>query len=163
MLKTIFLTLAVSCTTVHLGHAQIGASKAELIQRYGKAAKEEKILTAPYDRLVDDYCAFQHKDLQIYAGLKDGKAVFFMYAKKDKSRMSQDEVFAVLREAARKPDWVLLSGKNPNPRWRLGDASAYAYYYPEPDYNGAPARFVRVQTANLDAIYTKLRREDEKK
>jgi hypothetical protein len=68
-------------------------------------------------------------------------------------------VFAVLRTAIKKPDWVLISGDSPNPRWRSGDSLVFAYYYPEPDFDGAPARFVRVQTAELDAIYSKMRGE----
>ena len=111
---------------------------------------------------MDDYCGFVNGKLKILVGFKNSKAVLLMYQKVDKSPMRKDEILDILRFAVSKPDWVLISGDNPNPRWRLGDASAYAYYYPQPDFDGAPAQFVRVQTATLDAIYTKLRQHEIK-
>jgi len=143
-------------TTVY---AQIGETKAELARRYGQPQPWGKMLTSHYDGLVDDTAKFEQNGLMILVCFKSSKAVLFMYQRLDKSPMSKAEVFTVLRQAIKKADWVLISGDSPNPRWRSEDSSIFAYYYPEPDFDGAPARFVRVQTAQLDVIYSKLRGE----
>jgi len=140
-------------------NAQIGETKAELAHRYGPAMPWERMLTSEYGDLVDDACRFEHDGLKTLASFKRGKAGLLIYQKLDKSAMSKKEVLSVLARAVHKPDWVLISGDSPNPCWRTGDSAVFAYYFPEPEFDGAPARLMRVQTAQLDRIYRKIRGE----
>ena len=156
----LFLLHVLMLTTITCCYGQIGETKAQLSGLYGAPSPFGKILSSAYDTVIDDQCTFKHQGMDIFACFKNGKAVLLMYQKTDKSPMSKKDVFSALSASIKKPDWILISGDNPNPRWRSGDSSSFAYYYPEPDYDGAPARFVRVQTATLDAIYCKVRRDN---
>ena len=156
--KTFFIVVAL-CLTSGIAHAQLGETEEQLAARYGVASPSGKMLTPDYDSLIEDYRTFHHDGLKVYAGFKAGQAVFLMFQREDKERMEPKQVFAILSRSVAKPDWELLSGRSPNPRWGLAGGSAFAYYYPEPDSDGAPARFVRVQTAAMDAVYTRLREQ----
>jgi hypothetical protein len=156
-MQRVLVVAIISVATAANG--QIGESKAELSHRYGPVIPWPRMLTAEYGDLVDDACRFEHNGLKILVSFQRGKAALLMYQKLDKTSMSKEEVFSVLARAVDKPDWVLISGDSPNPCWRTGDSSVFAYYIPEPEFDGAPARLVRVQTAQLDRIYRKIRGE----
>src|SRR5205085_10526361 len=130
-MRRMALGSAIIYSAIVCAFGQIGETKSQITTRYGEAYPTEKLLTEEYDKLTDDQCAFSHSGLQILVGFKNAKAVLLLYQKLDHSPMSKEEVFAILRKAIAKPDWVLTSEDSRSPRWRSGDSSVVAYYYSE--------------------------------
>jgi len=140
-------------------NAQMGETKAELAHRYGPAMPWERMLTSEYGDLVDDACRFEHDGLKTLASFKRGKAGLLIYQKLDKSAMSKKEVSRPWRAqfTSRIGCSSLATVRIP-----AGAPATLRYsriIFRKPEFDGAPARLMRVQTAQLDRIYRKIRGE----
>jgi hypothetical protein len=149
----------------HPCRSQIGATKDELVQRYGPCSPNRApIPTRPsvYDSVLDagDLCTFHHDHLRITAFLKAGKAAALHYRKLETFsygkrphylELSDNEISSILHGAVN-ADWIVVSKDTPVRRWRTSDSSAFAYCFP---YKHSDSYALWVQTAAVDSIYQK--------
>ena len=147
----LLMAFAYSFTQPCLG--QIGATKDELSHRYGPPSAYNPELSSlvrwkEYHSVLDDICTFHPDNLDILVYFRSGKAVVLKLRKKNRSSMTEAEIFSLLASVVAKPDWVLVLDGRSDPRWRNGDSSVFAYYF----RYGSPTHALWVQTASVDAI-----------
>ena len=153
-----------------LCQAQIGASKEELVRRYGSCQPNPAGKPRGpnvYDSVLDvgEDCTFEHDQLAITSMFKAGKAVAFYYRKErtfwdgllhGKSypylELNADEISDILQTAVPGAEWIVVSADAPIQQWRTSDSSAYAYYFASGHHD---LYNVLVQTAAVDAMYKK--------
>jgi hypothetical protein len=161
---------ALLLTTVSC-RAQLGATRQQLIGRYGPCKPDD--MPKPkgpnvYDSVIDagNHCYFYDGRIRGTAMFKSDRVVGFYF---DKSPtfweslfhpfaysylpLSDAEISTLLRSAAPGAEWVAGVSDDIVRRWHTPDGSAAAYYFA----GGHRDRYeLVVQTAAVDAIYRKV-------
>ena len=130
-----------------LCHAQLGATRGELIKRYGSCeANPDRQTNVPnvYDRVIDvgEDCTFYDGRIRVMALFKSDRVVGFFFSKQltfwegilhpfrhQYLPFSDSEISTLLHTAAPKANWLAIDSEGVARRWRTSDGSAAAYYF----------------------------------
>jgi hypothetical protein len=166
-------TLAVAALLVltQLGHAQIGATREELVKNYGPCEQNpHRNDKAPnvYDGVLDvgADCTFQDGPIRFMALFKSDRALGFTFTKQRSFwdsllhfssyrdlPLSDTEIAALLQKADPSGEWVAQPSDAVIRRWRTSDGSAAAYYFAA---GNNELYHLIVQTAAVDEIFRRV-------
>jgi hypothetical protein len=166
--------ICVACVTLaHQCLSQIGATKEELIQRYGTCQPNPGGKPSGpnvYDSVLDvgEDCTFRHDGLFIAAFFKHGRTEMLEYKKHPSPpntifsrnalpssdfQITDMEIYRLLDAAVPGAQWIVISNDTPIRQWRTSDSSAFAYYFASGHHD---LYGLQVQTAAVDAMYKKV-------
>ncbi len=165
------ILLAALFVLTQVSDAQIGATKTELVKRYGSCeANPARNSKAPniYDAVIDvgADCTFRDGPIRFMALFKSDRAVGFTFTKQPSFweslfhpfrypdlPFSDPEISTLLHTAAPTAEWLPVAGDAVVQRWRTSDSSAAAYYFA----GGHNELYhLIVQTSAVDEVFRKV-------
>src|SRR5207249_4779370 len=159
--------------TIFRCSAQIGASKHDLIQRYGTCQPNPAGKPRGpnvYDSVLDvgEDCTLQHGGFSITAFFKRDRTEMLVYRKHGSPpgtiffpnaipsadfQINDSEIYSILQSALPGTQWIVVSNDGPIRQWRTSDSSAFAYYFAGGHHD---LYSLQVQTAAVDGMYKKV-------
>jgi hypothetical protein len=158
-------------TLTQLCPAQLGATKEELVKRYGACSPNPAGKPRGpnvYDSVIDvgDDCTFSDGQTSIMALFKADRAVGFYYSKQPTFwdslfhpfqysylPLSDAEISSLLHTAFPGAEWLPIASDAVVRRWRTSDSSAAAYYFAG---GHSDLHSLVVHTAAVDEMYRKI-------
>ena len=165
--RTTLAAAALLLVLTQLCAAQLGATKEELVKRYGACSPVPGGRPGGphnYSSVIDDGCGFSDGQLGITAFFKADRVVMLYFAKEPTLwesffhpalylALSDDELSSLLHVAVPDAEWLPTARNAVLQTWRTSDSSAFAYYFAG---GHSDLHALIVQTAVVDQVYRKV-------